>query len=103
MMSKYTKSARGQECQVRIPGVCNHNPETVVLAHLNGAGMGKKALDIHGAYACFDCHAYLDGGWTKDKYLLQTEDSPMAAVKLLHIEAVIRTQEIMVKEGILVL
>ena len=36
-MSKYTKSARGQACTVRSP-VCNGNPETVVLAHLNGAG-----------------------------------------------------------------
>ena len=31
--TKLTKAARGRECQVRIPGVCNGNPETTVLAH----------------------------------------------------------------------
>ena len=39
-MSKLRKLARDRECQVRIPGICNHNPETTVLAHLGGAGMG---------------------------------------------------------------
>jgi len=42
MADKYTESARGQECQVRIPGICSHDPETVVFAHLNGGGMGMK-------------------------------------------------------------
>lgn len=27
------KAARGQMCTVRIPGYCNHDPETSVLAH----------------------------------------------------------------------
>ena len=38
-MSKLRKSAKGQLCLVRLPGVCNHNAETTVLAHLGGAGM----------------------------------------------------------------
>ena len=91
---KYTKSARGQECQVRIPGVCNRNPETVVLAHLNGAGMGTKHLSIHGAYACSDCHDVVDNRKWHD--FLSYDD-----VKRYHLEGVIRTQQIMVKEGIL--
>ncbi|ECK2143415.1 DUF1364 domain-containing protein, partial [Salmonella enterica subsp. enterica serovar Enteritidis] len=32
-MADLRKAARGRECQVRIPGYCNHNPETTVLAH----------------------------------------------------------------------
>ncbi|HBZ7600867.1 TPA: DUF1364 family protein [Klebsiella pneumoniae] len=32
------KSARGQECQVRIPGVCSGHPETSVLAPYRLAG-----------------------------------------------------------------
>ncbi|HFV6815175.1 TPA: nuclease domain-containing protein, partial [Escherichia coli] len=27
-MVNLRKAARGQMCQVRIPGYCNHNPET---------------------------------------------------------------------------
>ncbi|WP_170709125.1 nuclease domain-containing protein, partial [Escherichia coli] len=32
------KAARSRACTVRIPGVCNHNPETSVLAHYRLAG-----------------------------------------------------------------
>lgn len=32
------KTARGRECQLRVPGVCNFNPETTVLAHYRLAG-----------------------------------------------------------------
>lgn len=28
-----TKQARDRMCTVRIPGICNFNPETSVLAH----------------------------------------------------------------------
>lgn len=31
--SKLTRAARDRKCQVRIPGGCNGNPETTVLAH----------------------------------------------------------------------
>ena len=59
-MSKITKSARGQACTIRLDG-CYGGPdnETVVLAHLNGGGMGAKCLDIHGAYSCANCHDIL--------------------------------------------
>jgi len=49
-MSKLRKSAKGQQCQIRIPGVCRNETETVCLCHLNGAGWARKSLDIHGAY-----------------------------------------------------
>jgi Protein of unknown function (DUF1364) len=48
---------------VRIPGICNGDPETTVLAHyrLSGvSGIGFKAPDICGAWACSGCHAYVD-------------------------------------------
>ena len=32
-MVNLRKAAKGQMCQIRIPGYCNHNPETSVLAH----------------------------------------------------------------------
>lgn len=37
-MANLRKEARGRECQIRIPGVCNGNPETVVLTHYRLAG-----------------------------------------------------------------
>lgn len=55
--------AQGQLCQVRLPNICNHNPETVVLAHFRLAGisgMGFKVPDIQGAWCCSACHAYVD-------------------------------------------
>jgi hypothetical protein len=91
--TKLTRSAHGQECQVRLPGICNWNPATVVLAHLNGAGMGIKHSDIHGAYACSDCHAAIDGG-VKAKFEKEW-------LKLWHLEGVIRTQKIMLELGLI--
>ena len=55
--------ARGKECTVRLPGICNGNPETTVLAHyrVSGiSGIGKKPPDLIGAWACSDCHRYVD-------------------------------------------
>ncbi len=63
-MTKITESARGQSCQVRIIGVCNANPETVVFAHikLKGAhGIACKPQDLFGTYACSACHDVIDG------------------------------------------
>ena len=60
------RSAKGQPCCARFPGICNDNPETTVWAHLNGhafgKGMGVKAHDILGLHACSSCHSYLDVG-----------------------------------------
>lgn len=57
---KYRDAAKGQPCTMRLP-CCNGNPETTVLAHRNGAGMGTKADDHDACDACSDCHAALDG------------------------------------------
>ena len=82
---------------VRIPGVCNGNPETTVLAHVNekrlvGAGMGSKVPDIFGAWACSDCHDVLDGRHN-------TIEATGRAVKIFHYEGVFRTQNILLLEG----
>lgn len=57
---KITQSAKGQECQVRYPGVCNFDDETTIYAHLGGGGMGTKRADIFGAYCCSSCHDLAD-------------------------------------------
>lgn len=93
---KYTASARGQPCQVRVPGICRPAPEnnTTVFAHLNGFRQGHKALNIHGSYACAECHAWLDHGWTRSDATKQLRD-------LYHFEGMARTQIIMVNDGVL--
>lgn len=89
--TKLRQSARGQQCQVRIPGICNGDPATTVLAHLSGGGMGYKRHDIHGAYACSACHDVIDGRTRAD----------LEEVALYHLEGVIRTQEIMLAQGLI--
>ena len=91
--TKYTRSARGQECQVRLEGICNFNPETTVLAHLNGGGAGMKHLDIHGAFCCSDCHDAVDRRTHKDI------DSDF--LKLALHEGVVRTQVINFNAGLI--
>lgn len=58
--------ARGQPCQMRVPGVCNYDDSTTVSAHSNnsvhGHGRGIKAHDCFTADACSACHAWLDQG-----------------------------------------
>ena len=92
---KYTKSARGKPCQIRIPGVCKVAPdnETTVSCHLNGAGMATKYSSIHIAYGCDKCHNVVDGRVRTDM------SADLIALYFYH--AVIRTQIIMIDEGIL--
>ena len=90
------KQAKGRGCMVRIPGVCNHNSETVVLAHvrLTGvSGMGMKAPDILGAWACSACHDAVDRR--------NHTDLDRDYVRLLHLEGMARTIAQLEKEGLL--
>lgn len=59
---KLRDSARGRDCTLRLPGVCSHNPETTVLAHLpcGQKGMGMKGPDLLALFACGACHDRLD-------------------------------------------
>ena len=89
------KAAKGRNCMVRLEGICNHNPETVVLAHIRMAGvsgMGLKADDLLGAWACSACHTAIDGhnksGLTRDE------------LRLAHLEGMVRTIAQLRKEGI---
>lgn len=91
---KLRDSARGQDCQVRLIGVCNRNPETVVLAHLGGGGMGMKKHDLHGAFTCSSCHDVLDG---RAKTFYDRD-----ALDLAHRHGVERTQDIWLNEGLVV-
>jgi hypothetical protein len=91
-MNKLRRSAFGQDCLVRLPGICNFNKETTVLAHLNGGGMGMKKSDIQGAFCCSSCHDEVDR---------RTSKLPKELVELEHRRGVERTQDYWVKNGLL--
>ncbi|MDQ1921657.1 nuclease domain-containing protein [Massilia pseudoviolaceinigra] len=65
-MTPIRKSANGEACTLRFPCCCG-DPATTVWAHSNshkdGKGMGIKARDEEGCYACLTCHSWLDGGY----------------------------------------
>ena len=85
---KIRESAQGQDCQVRLPGICNFNPETTIPAHVgSGGGMGSKVSDLHIAYCCSACHAEIDGQTMKIENREQVE--------LYSWHGVQRTQEIL--------
>ena len=95
-MSKITESARGQECQIRLIGVCNHNDETTIFAHYRRGGlggMGKKPSDLFGAYACSSCHDAVDGR-TKTPFSSVELDADFK-------DAVFRTQDILMTKGLI--
>ncbi len=94
--SKLRKEAKGRECMIRIPGVCNKRNETVVLCHLNnkslfGAGVGMKVPDLFGAWGCSACHDVVDG--RKDCGFLRSQQKEMFT------DGVFRTQNQLLKEG----
>ncbi|EKL8326924.1 DUF1364 domain-containing protein [Escherichia coli] len=96
-MANLRKEARGRECQVRIYGICNGNPETTVLAHYRMAGTCGTAIkphDMQAAIACSSCHDLIDGR-------VKTSDYTKEELRLMHAEGVFRTQEIWRKEGYL--
>jgi len=94
-VSKIRKSAKGEECQVRVAGSCNFNPDTTVFAHLGGGGMGAKMPDIFGAYCCSACHDVIDrrakSKWPRDKIALDFYDG------------MVRTQLILIEKGLIII
>jgi hypothetical protein len=81
---------------VRIPEVCNHNSETVVLAHYRLAGVsgiGIKSPDLLGAWACSACHDAIDRR--------AHTDLDRDYVRLLHLEGMARTLAQLNREGLL--
>ena len=90
------KAAKARGCMVRLPGICNFNSETVVLAHirLQGvSGMGMKSPDLIGAWACSACHDELDGR-TRKSGLSRDE------LRLAHYDGMVRTICQLDKEGL---
>lgn len=82
--------ARGKACCLRIPGVCNRNPETVVLAHINTIwkGVALKSPDICAVRACSSCHDYVG-------------DMATPEMRLLALDGLLRTLKAYTEEGVI--
>lgn len=59
---KLTNAARGQECTLQIPGVCQGGTETTVACHspLLEDRQGSKSPDFAIAFGCMACHDVID-------------------------------------------
>ena len=73
---KYLAGSRGQQCTMRIPGVCNGDPATVIPAHIRDrhTGRGQKASDISTANCCSNCHDFFDRrSWRQGEIITNEE------------------------------
>lgn len=87
--------AKGKPCMVRSP-LCNYDTETTVLAHWRDSttGMSQKEADVIAAWACDECHSLIDGRNRNHPYDYEQ-------VRTWHLEAIIRTQQELIRDGIL--
>ena len=91
--TKLRNSAKGQPCAFQIPGICNGDPETTVLAHIrDGAkGIANKANDWSAAFACSACHVAID------THRLSKEDELFYCLRAMQ-----RTQAYWIRKGLVV-
>lgn len=95
-MTYLRKQAKDRPCMVRLPGICNHDKFTTVLAHIRlpgVSGMGMKSPDLIGAWACSACHDTIDRR--------TNTDLDRDFVRLAHLEGMARTINELAKEGLL--
>ena len=97
-MSKITSSANGEQCQIRVPGICLRSPATVVWCHANGSaagkGIGSKSDDRLGSYGCRACHDLYD------RRALLPDGLTMEYVKNCFYEGHMRSFRMLIKKGL---
>lgn len=87
--------AKGQECQIRLIGICNFNIETTVLAHwreIDVSGAGMKCDDFIAAHSCSSCHDAVDSR--------SCSDMERAKRDLALLYGVTRTQSLLIHRGV---
>jgi hypothetical protein len=86
------------QCQIRLVGICNHDPATVVWMHANGSaagkGIGMKSHDLLGAYGCSACHDVFDRR--------RPTEIPRGEVELAFHEGHQRSLVLLIENGIIV-
>ncbi len=88
---KIMSSAKGEDCTLRLTGVCNFNPETTIAAHIGRRrGMGVKCGDNMIVYSCSACHSEIDS-----KPRTDYADDKLRAIE--------ETQERLIEIGIMVI
>ena len=92
-MSRFRRSAEGRGCTLRLPGICNHDSATVVLAHARTGGMARKCPDTAAFFACSACHDAYD---RRVPCNLAPADMRAEAVR-----AIVETHEIWWREGLM--
>lgn len=88
-MTDLRREAIGRACQIRLDG-CTNRP--CCLCHfrvLGVSGMGMKSPDLIGAWGCDHCHNLVD---------LADEDD--FQTRYFFLRGVVRTQAILIKEGL---
>lgn len=96
---KLRESARGQECTLHFTGICSHDTNTTVLAHLrelSPCGIGMKPHDLSGVYACRECHDLVDRRNYRDSREMDIE-----GIYYVFARAIVRTHEKMLELGVL--
>ena len=95
-MNKLTKHAKGEDCSIRLPMVCNFNPETTVPCHMPGVRFGHgvaRKTDFF-AFGCSSCHDVVDGR-AKAPHLTAEQ------IRISHLEGVLETQMKLKAKGLL--
>ncbi len=93
-----TDLCKGHDCYIRLPDVCNSNPETTAPAHLRLAGitgMGYIAPPFMVCPACPNCHDAVD----RRRFMELDRDF----VQHAHKDAIFRWQMVLLEKGVLVM
>lgn len=92
--TKLRNSAKGELCTFAIPGICNHDVDTVVLCHIrdDAKGLGNKANDFSAAFGCSACHEAID------QHRLSKEDELAYSLRAMQ-----RTWAVWVNRGLVVI
>lgn len=100
-MTDLRKAAKGRECALRLPNICNHNPETTVLAHIRRggvAGKGQKPNDLLGVLACSSCHDEID---RRTRIIEKCEECGLSELDGYIIDGWARTIDLWAREGLI--
>lgn len=92
---KIRDSARGKDCLMQLPGCLG--AEATIWSHYRGEkGMGLKADDLAGCYACTHCDSIYDGqkprpmGVDRTDVELAWHEAHIRSIVILHAEGVIK-------------